>query len=309
MEKLCILLSTYNGSYYIQEQLDSICHQDFDGEVVIYIRDDGSSDNTVDIVKSFSSLGKGNKRIILTEGENIGVHRSFLAILNEAPQADYYAFCDQDDYWYHNKINTAVEYLKREDGPALFYSGYEVVDSLLNKICEEPIKYDAHRSVTQIIFQNKVPGCVMVFNKALLDRVWAVKDIDSVIMHDAYIMCIAFLTGTITSSFLPLIKYRQHGSNALGYGSKKMGVKKWLSHKYSLIRHGDGYDVSRMAGKLLIAFSDVITDKQRDELKIIQNYKYNLKSKFKLLLNRDIYSDTHRSSSLSMFCRILLNII
>ena len=102
--KVLILVSTYNGEKYLPEQLDSLYAQE-GVDIHILVRDDGSKDNTIGILKNYQG-SKGKMTII--EGENIGAGQSFLALINEAttnyPDYDYYAFCDQDDVWYGNKV-------------------------------------------------------------------------------------------------------------------------------------------------------------------------------------------------------------
>lgn len=100
MYKVAVLLSTYNGSKYIKEQIDSILSQE-GVNIDIYIRDDESTDETVNIIYEYKS-----NNIFLTEGKNIGVGNSFMELLYSVPEIyDYYAFADQDDIW-SEKENT-----------------------------------------------------------------------------------------------------------------------------------------------------------------------------------------------------------
>ena len=92
-EKVVVLLSSYNGGKYIKEQIESILAQSYKN-VELFIRDDGSKDDTVKILKTYEH----NPRIRVFYGENIGFFASFLWLLNNSVQADYYAFADQDDF-------------------------------------------------------------------------------------------------------------------------------------------------------------------------------------------------------------------
>ena len=92
--KVVVLMSTYNGEKYIQEQLESILTQTYHN-IKIYVRDDGSSDQTLEILKKYENENK----IILLKGTNKGFIGSFLTLLKECEEADYYAWCDQDDIW------------------------------------------------------------------------------------------------------------------------------------------------------------------------------------------------------------------
>ena len=124
-----ILLATYNGSKHIRKQLDSLLAQTYP-HITIYIRDDGSQDNTVEIVKKYIADNSSTKKITLldNDGVNLGCPASFYQILKECKTADYYAFCDQDDVWYPDKIKWAVEKLSKSPQkvkPLVYFSAYE----------------------------------------------------------------------------------------------------------------------------------------------------------------------------------------
>ena len=95
MNKILILMSTYNGEKYLSEQLNSLLLQE-NVNIKILIRDDGSTDNTHKILNFYSS---NYPNISWYTGENKGPALSFMDLLFNAPESDYYAFCDQDDVW------------------------------------------------------------------------------------------------------------------------------------------------------------------------------------------------------------------
>ena len=107
-KKVTILMSTYNGEKYLEEQIDSLLNQTYKN-ISILIRDDGSKDNTVHIIKEKK---KSNDNITLIEGKNVGFIKSFLELINLAEKSDYYAYCDQDDVWMEEKIQRAVEFFE-----------------------------------------------------------------------------------------------------------------------------------------------------------------------------------------------------
>ena len=95
MEELVnVLISTYNGEKYIKDQIDSILGQTYPN-IRIYVRDDGSSDNTCNILKEYEKAGK----IVLFRGDNVKWGKSFLTLLKKAETGSYWAFSDQDDVW------------------------------------------------------------------------------------------------------------------------------------------------------------------------------------------------------------------
>ena len=125
MYKVAVLMSTYNGEKYLREQIDSILAQE-GVDVTLYIRDDGSSDSTIEIINEY--LTKTN-RIKFYIGENIGVGNSFMQLVYDCPEDyDYYAFSDQDDIWLTEKMQVAVDSLKEYSNPFLYCSNQILVD-------------------------------------------------------------------------------------------------------------------------------------------------------------------------------------
>ena len=109
MEKIDILLATYNGSKYLHEQLDSILSQSYENINVI-IRDDGSSDNTVMIIKEYEQ--KDNRVKLLSDNlGNLGFVRNFEKLMKNST-SEYLMFSDQDDIWYNNKVETSYKRIK-----------------------------------------------------------------------------------------------------------------------------------------------------------------------------------------------------
>lgn len=102
-----VVMSTYNGEKYLKEQIDSILSQE-GVDVRLYIRDDGSSDRTTDILASYQE----HKNVKIEKGNNLGFAKSFLTALDECDEADYYAFSDQDDVWEKDKLSTAVQLIQ-----------------------------------------------------------------------------------------------------------------------------------------------------------------------------------------------------
>ena len=107
MDNICILISTYNGHLYLDEQLESL-YQLEHSKIMIVIRDDGSDDQTQLIIEKWANI----LDISLTKGTNVGWRKSFMELIYNSPESDYYAFCDQDDIWLPNKLQVAIQKLK-----------------------------------------------------------------------------------------------------------------------------------------------------------------------------------------------------
>lgn len=225
MEKVAILMSTYNGEKFISEQIASLEKQTF-SNWKLYVRDDGSTDRTIEIVKKYC---REDRRIKLIEdNKNLKPTRSFLALLNMV-DADYYFFCDQDDYWLKDKLTLMLNRIKEYDNslPQVVYCNLKCVDSDL-----VPQKYNFENLIGKIYGKNRfigndMPGCVMLFNKATKDLSQKYKpDYDNIIMHDWWIALIAQTFGQVHFLDKKLIYYRQHDDNAVGAGKSGSVLKK-----------------------------------------------------------------------------------
>ena len=122
--KVLVLMSTYNGERFLREQLDSILSQE-GVEIILRVRDDGSKDNTCQILSDYAAK---HKNIEWKACENVGFVKSFSALVRMAADsdsnADYFAFADQDDIWMPQKLATACKALATKDDskPNLFTS-------------------------------------------------------------------------------------------------------------------------------------------------------------------------------------------
>lgn len=146
-----------------------------------------------------------------------------------------------------------VKYLKLEGkhdmNPALWISDYSVVDGNLNIIKKNGMGEPCLDQL-KVLFYNNVPGCVMVFNKRLLDEMRRIS-IDQVRMHDVIALSTALITGKVIHNKQSFTRYRQHDSNVLGYNHKKINPIKWIKDKASLIVRKEPYDTSEYAREVL----------------------------------------------------------
>ena len=220
MCSVVVLLSSYNGARYINEQLDSLLKQE-GVDIKIIIRDDGSSDDTKELLSRI-----GDKRIECHFCENVGVRKSFLELLRlgkEAGDAKYFAFCDQDDVWLPDKLVTAVKALDALDAD-LYYSSFTTVDSNLNVI-QENVQHHSPDRLGAALVNLAVTGCTMVFSRRLLDAATEYTPA-RIMMHDSWLYKIALaLDYTVVYDPVAHIYYRQHANNVIG--DHNSIVKKW----------------------------------------------------------------------------------
>ena len=216
--KVAILLSTYNGELYLREQLDSILNQTHQN-IDLLVRDDGSTDGTLAILEEYTNICP---KIHYYQGENIGPARSFLDLLKNASEADYYALSDQDDVWLPEKIEIAIGMLVKEQAD-FYYSGTRPVDVNLKLIDSPPI-IPVKTFGASLVFAS-VTGCTVVFSKRLIE-IYMLYSPAKLLMHDSWLFKIALATGhKVAFDDNPYILYRQHENNVVG--SKQSILRKW----------------------------------------------------------------------------------
>ena len=217
-----IALATYNGSLYLSELLDSILKQT---KLInrIIVRDDCSTDNTVEILLSYQKKGLPIE-IISDNKNNMGILENFSIILSNT-SADYVFLCDQDDIWLPNKAERMInriswfEKIYGKHIPFLVFSDMKIVDKNLQIISNSGMKYQGFypktfKTFKQSLIQNIVPGCAMIVNQNLLKLALPIPK--EAIVHDWWLVLVATAFGKINYIDEPLFCYRQHASNNLG---------------------------------------------------------------------------------------------
>lgn len=278
MKKVQILMSTYNGEKYLKEQIDSILSQE-DIEVSLLIRDDGSTDKTINILEN---IVKENKNVTYYTGKNIGVARSFMDLVYKSKEVDYYAFADQDDVWNSNKIISAIQKIENDNNkPSLYISALEVVDEQLNTI--EIKKVTGNFCLEGEMAKNFATGCTMVFNKKLCNII-KIYNPSYIIMHDSWITRVCYaIGGNVVIDENTYIKYRQHGNNVVGYNDE--GLKKLK--KQLKIAFVDKVSMRvNIAKELKSGYEKLLTDNAKQLVNNLISYQTNWKAKKWLLKNK-----------------------
>ena len=279
MKKVLVLLSTYNGEKYVETQVNSVLKQK-NVDVDIFIRDDGSKDNTVAVIEKLN-----DSRISIFKEENKGATNSFFELIKKAPlEYDYYALCDQDDYWEEDKLYAAAVKLKDVDQkkPALYYSGQKLTDKNLQNISEHNI--DIKRSLGANFVFNQMAGCTAVFNRVLLEKLKRYVP-QNVFGHDVWCFKLCAATGgTIVVESKGHILYRQHGNNVVGLEDSFHG-KMQRAQKYIFV-----YKDSSYAAEILKAYGTELDKEWKNFLELIcKAANGNLSAKIKLLNSKMVY--------------------
>ena len=264
-----VVVATYNGSRFLQEFLASVDRQTRRPDSILF-RDDGSSDNTVEIVERYCR-SRPQARLLRDPDGNVGVIGNFARLLN-ASTAQHVMLADQDDVWQSQKIERSwqrivtLEQAGSNTVPALAFCDLEVVDERLRPIHRSFVDHQRLRPLTRgghaaLLTQNVAPGCAMVVNRALIDLALPIPN--EACMHDWWLMQVAALAGRIAYIDEPLICYRQHGGNAIGApSSSALGL---LMRARSAAR---GYScrlsaAQGQAGELLRRYEAVMDPQQR----------------------------------------------
>ncbi|PTB32417.1 glycosyltransferase [Photobacterium phosphoreum] len=245
-----VLLATYNGELYVEGQINSILQQSF-SDFKLYIRDDGSSDNTLNIVNSFS-----DERIILIEDDKLtqSVGDNF-KILMQHSESDYILFSDQDDIWLPDKIEELYKYASENfdaDIPSLVYSSGYVVDQNLNH------KRGLTSSSSIVDFKDilclngGVQGCACLINRKALSSLLSL-DFEW-FMHDQAVSLFISFFGEIHQLNKPLFLYRQHSNNVLGYSDTTL-----YSKFIRILLRSDTFVIDRRVYESILSFKKTLS--------------------------------------------------
>lgn len=204
-----VLLSTFNGERFLPKLLESVANQTYPNVQVI-IRDDGSSDGTLDIIQDFA---RRHAKFQVVLDENIGAVASFFWLLKEVgSRQGYFAFCDQDDIWLPEKIERAIEHLQSTEHPEsnLYFSRFELIDGegkLLGM--SDPIR---HISFNNAVVENVVTGATAVFGSRLRDLMLQANP-GSMVWHDWWLYLLGAALGRVLYDEVPTMRSRRHGLN------------------------------------------------------------------------------------------------
>lgn len=276
--KIQVLLSSYNGHQYLEQQLESIFRQK-DVEVEVLVRDDGSTDDTVSILRKWAS----GHALRFYQGNNIGAARSFFDLLKHSQGADFYAFSDEDDVWLPDKLFVAAKTIVRQSAkgqPALYFSDNNLVDRDCHFI-RRSIGHPLNITKGNGLIESFAAGCTMVFNPELRDiACHHIPDED--IYHDRWVFLTALYFGKVIYDDTPHMNYRQHGGNLVG---TKTEEEKGQSAS-RIMAKGD-FSVSRTARLFLKYYNGELGEEDRKTISNCANYEHNLGSRLRLAFGKD----------------------
>jgi glycosyltransferase involved in cell wall biosynthesis len=206
--KIAILIATFNGEQYLEEQLESLLSQK-GVPVDLIVNDDGSADRTIDILKEHQNRGL-IKEIFQTQ--NVGPSLAFLNLLKHSTHYDFVALCDQDDLWDTDKIKESISHLGTEI-PEIAVSERRYIDYQGHGIGSSP-KIMKPLCLRNALVENVAYGNTIVLNSKASSLTVRAFPIGVDLDHWIYLAISAI--GQVNHIPRPLISYRLHDSNHVG---------------------------------------------------------------------------------------------
>lgn len=231
--KYSVALCTYNGSLFIEEQLNSIIKQTLRPHEII-VCDDTSTDKTVDIVIKFRNSNPEMSFKIIRNVNNLGVIKNYENCIGNC-SGDFIFLCDQDDVWDLSRVEKVASFIKKRkinpDECHFIFNDLHVINehglkiesaffqSNLQLYIENP-----HISSIRLLTKNWVPGCTCLISRGL--RNMSLPFPNAIHMHDHWLFLLASHYGTVHFLNEKLIQYRQHPNNTIGTGSHLQRITK-----------------------------------------------------------------------------------
>ncbi len=222
MVKVSVCIATFNGARYIYSQVESILQQLGENDEII-VSDNGSSDSTLDILKSIK-----DKRIVLVHCSKRGVVKNFENAITHST-GDYLFLSDQDDVWLPGRLAEGKRLLETYDVASV---GMEFIDGVGNSI-DRPF-FVPRGGLLKNIVSNNYPGCCLSFRRNCLTTILPFPK--SIPMHDWWIVLVIMIFGNVGNSNGVFIQYRRHGSNVSNTGnSSKNNLVKRLVWRFIML--------------------------------------------------------------------------
>ena len=286
-DSVAIMMATYNGEKYIEQQIQSIIRQTYHNWV-LYISDDHSTDKTMQIIKKYQK--KYQNKIVVVQNDNKfnSAKMNFSNLFNGVGKHNYYMFCDQDDVWDVDKIYKLLCFMKNKETqsktPTLVYCDCFVTDSNLN-ILNASLIHSTHRTLPKhkllqhTLVQNYFPGCVVMFNQQLKEVTGTIYE--KCEMHDWWLTQVASYCGKIYFYDQALHCYRQHENNTIG-AQQQSG--KWKKRFLKIFKFSALRNNWRNFQKIIILQAEELQRRYSDQQKcdVVSRFISIMKRKNKL---------------------------
>jgi len=260
---VAVLMAVRDGERYLAQQLSSLaCQRSV--RIDLWISDDGSSDASVKIIREVAQTWTPG-RVQLVDGPRSGFAENFRSLIVRADiEADFYAFCDQDDVWSDDKLAHAVEWLETQPPghPALYCSRTRIISAEGETVAHSPL-FRRAPSFRNALVQSIAGGNTMVMNRAAHAIVMEASRRSGFVSHDWWCyLIVSGAGGTVHYCPDSRIGYRQHEDNLVGQNNT-WGAR--MSRLGFLIRgRFKDWNDANLAG--LAACADLLTDDARQVL-------------------------------------------
>ena len=214
-DKVVILLATYNGDRFLDDQLGSFAQQRHANWELV-VSDDGSTDRSLALLDRFRQ--NAAQSVSVVSGPGSGFWRNFLSLLQRQTSGDYFALSDQDDIWLPDKLVNAVRFLKTVDPavPAVYFTRTQLIDDD-NRVIGLSRLFLRPPGFRNALVQNIGGGNTMVLNRAAYALLNAVPPDIEIVSHDWWIYQVVTGAGGVARyDPEPGLQYRQHGQNIVG---------------------------------------------------------------------------------------------
>lgn len=280
--RVAVLLSTYNGEAFLDQQVTSILAQS-GVDLTLLVRDDGSADGTLALLARHAAH---DPRVRVFAEANLGSAPSFFALLQRGDaEARYFAFADQDDVWAPDKLARAVALLgSHPDGTPLLYSSrVQYVDRDLHPfgLSRTPVRV----GFPWALVEDSLNGCTMVMNRRLRDLL--VERPPRVLRHhDWWSYLVASALGEVVCDSAVTMRYRQHGANLIGASPRYLGTLALRWRK--VVRGRWTFRPRELAEELQFCFGPRLTPAQMRILERLIASQRTLRSRLAYALAPDV---------------------
>lgn len=270
MARVCILLATYQGERFLRQQLDSLVaqtHRDW----ACVAQDDCSTDATLSILQEYAQADE-RFTVMCAEQRHGGAKENFFSLIaycqEHMTDAEYFAFCDQDDIWLPEKLALSLEAIGHleealDGAPAAICTDAQVVAEDASEIAPSYLAYTARdtRNVEfhNLLVENMAPGCTMLMNRVCFQALRAPHEgLAAVEMHDWWAMLVASALGAVACLPQATMAYRQHGDNSLG--AQRYSLSDRAAHLRETVAGVRGaHDQARVFAS---AYADVLPERE-----------------------------------------------
>ena len=296
-----ILLAVYNGEKYLKEQIESILSQTYK-DIKIIIRDDGSSDESKNIINNYCNLYPD--KIFSISGNPTGSAKLNFAELLKNCDSEYIMFCDQDDVWLPSKIELTLNAMKSSENegntPVLVHTDLQVADENLGIVSPSFFEFNClkqdNMTLPRLLVQNYVTGCTIMINRALKQKCGDIPP--ECLMHDWWLALVALMFGKLVFCNDSTILYRQHCENQVGakaaYGlsfiKQKLATIKKVKETYNatyaqaealIKRYGEGLSLEQR--KILKTYCDMKNMRKFKKIRTINKFGFKKCTKMRVM--------------------------